>query len=292
MAQAEEVERFAARLRMLKSRSGSSFEMLARQTGISRSSLHRYCAGTKLPAGYGTVHTFAKACGASSEELRELHRLWALADAARSSAAPDDGADDGLDDPSAAEPATAGPSPGERDADHAGAGPETVAGPSPRPVAPASPERRRWRPLPVVAVTIALAAIAAAVFVVLETGSGAESPTIVESETVTVSSTAPVRVFNIEGDCKSRPQRVPACSMGLARDPRQRYDADNVVGHRVWHDDVLQADCVLYGGDRVEDETGVGTTRWFRVRLADVPGGVAWLPAVRTHDNPTLPVCA
>lgn len=79
--------------------------------------------------------------------------------------------------------------------------------------------------------------------------------------------------------------------MGLAINPRLKYQAGNVVGHRVWHGDVLNADCVLYDGDRVEDESGVGTTRWFRVRLKDVPGGYAWLPAVRTHDNPTLPTC-
>ena len=88
MAKTEEAERFAAQVRVLKDRAGISFEELARQTGVSSSSLHRYCSGTKIPTGYGVVHTFGKACGGSSEELRELHRLWALADAARPSGNP------------------------------------------------------------------------------------------------------------------------------------------------------------------------------------------------------------
>lgn len=280
MTQAEEAEQFAARLRMLKERSGSSFEALARQTGISRSSLHRYCAGTKLPSGYGPVHAFAKVCGASSEELRELHRLWALADAARPSTAP---AVTSPDDPPADDPPPGG---GEVRW-------EVAAEPSSRPVAPASRERRRVpRPVVVAAVSIVLVATAVTVFVVLAPERDPGEPTVMRSQQGTVFAIAPVRVFNIEGDCKSRKERVPACSMGLARDPRRKYNAHNVVSYRVWHDDVLNADCVLYEGDRVEDETGVGTTRWFRVRVPQVSGGTAWLPAVRTHDNPTLPICS
>jgi serine/threonine-protein kinase len=103
--------------------------------------------------------------------------------------------------------------------------------------------------------------------------------------------TAPVRVYDVEGNCKDRTDRFPACSLGLAINPRLKYQAGNVVTHRVWNGDVLNADCVLYDGDRVEDEDGVGTTRWFRVRLNDVPGGYAWLPAVRTRDSPALPTC-
>ena len=79
--------------------------------------------------------------------------------------------------------------------------------------------------------------------------------------------------------------------MGLAINPRLMYDRRNVVSHRVWHCDVLNADCVLNDGVQVEDENGVKTTDWFRVHLPDVPGGYAWLPAMRTHDNPVLPTC-
>ncbi|MEV6628158.1 helix-turn-helix domain-containing protein [Amycolatopsis sp. NPDC051106] len=76
-------DKFAAYLRMLKDRSGQGYERLGRQAGASGSSLHRYCSGKSVPADYRVVHSFAKVCGASAEELRELHQLWALADAAR-----------------------------------------------------------------------------------------------------------------------------------------------------------------------------------------------------------------
>ncbi|MEV6638627.1 helix-turn-helix domain-containing protein [Amycolatopsis sp. NPDC051371] len=76
-------DKFAAYLRMLKDRSGQGYERLGRQAGASGSSLHRYCSGKSVPADYRVVHSFAKVCGASAEELRELHQLWALADAGR-----------------------------------------------------------------------------------------------------------------------------------------------------------------------------------------------------------------
>ncbi|GAB3164021.1 helix-turn-helix domain-containing protein [Amycolatopsis stemonae] len=76
-------EKFAAYLRMLKDRSGQGYERLGKQAGASGSSLHRYCSGKSVPADYRVVHSFAKVCGASADELRELHQLWALADAGR-----------------------------------------------------------------------------------------------------------------------------------------------------------------------------------------------------------------
>jgi hypothetical protein len=78
-----QADRFAAYLRMLKERSGRGFDRLGRQAGVSGSSLHRYCSGLSVPSDYRVVHSFAKVCGASAEELRELHQLWALADAER-----------------------------------------------------------------------------------------------------------------------------------------------------------------------------------------------------------------
>ncbi|MDX2933384.1 helix-turn-helix domain-containing protein [Streptomyces ipomoeae] len=83
MSECTESERFAACLRSLKERSGLSYAALAAKTGTSGSSVHRYCLGTSVPQDYGTVHRLAVACGAAPEELRTLHRLWALADAAR-----------------------------------------------------------------------------------------------------------------------------------------------------------------------------------------------------------------
>ncbi|MGW4907291.1 helix-turn-helix domain-containing protein [Streptomyces sp. NPDC004270] len=76
-------EKFAAHLRMLKDRSGRGYDRLGKEAGVSGSSLHRYCSGLSVPTDYRVVHAFAKVCGASAEELRELHRLWALADTDR-----------------------------------------------------------------------------------------------------------------------------------------------------------------------------------------------------------------
>ncbi|MFF3447585.1 helix-turn-helix domain-containing protein [Streptomyces sp. NPDC002667] len=78
-----QTEKFAACLRMLKDRSGKGYDRLGKEAGVSGSSLHRYCSGLSVPADYRVVHSFGKVCGASPEELRELHRLWALADTDR-----------------------------------------------------------------------------------------------------------------------------------------------------------------------------------------------------------------
>lgn len=83
MSACTEIERFAAFLRSLKNRSGLSYEALAAKSGIAGSTLHRYCRGTSVPQDYGSVHRLAKVCGAAPDELRNLHRLWALADASR-----------------------------------------------------------------------------------------------------------------------------------------------------------------------------------------------------------------
>lgn len=104
--------------------------------------------------------------------------------------------------------------------------------------------------------------------------------------------TARITVYNIEAPCRKQTERLRTCSMGLALDPHKKYKSGNVSEHRIWHGDVLEADCVVYEGDRVADETGVGTTRWYRVKVAEEPSGHAWFPAVRTRHEPTaLPTC-
>lgn len=243
-----EAERFAAQIRALKDRAGISFEQLAGRTGISGSSLHRYCSGTKIPTGYGVVHTFAKACGASNEELRELHRLWALADAARSSSTVPDG------------------------------GPMNVTD---NEHTTASPARRRPRRRRLMLATVTVTVVTAIVASVIALLNAVDSP----------AATAHVRVFNVDEGCRNRSDRVPGCSIGLAIDPRLNYDAHNVVGHRVWHGDPLNADCIVYDGDEVTDEIGTKSTRWYRVHLDDVPDGHAWLSGIRTRDDPGLPAC-
>ncbi|MEU9451526.1 helix-turn-helix domain-containing protein [Streptomyces sp. NPDC048277] len=83
MVASPHTEKFAACLRMLKDRSGRGYDRLGKEAGVSGSSLHRYCSGLSVPTDYRVVHAFGKVCGASAEELRELHRLWALADTDR-----------------------------------------------------------------------------------------------------------------------------------------------------------------------------------------------------------------
>lgn len=90
----KEAERLAARLRALKCRAGVSYEVLAKSTGVSRSTLHRYGTGS-LPASFGHVLAFGRACGATREELREIHTLWALATAGAGAAHRDRAAGEG-----------------------------------------------------------------------------------------------------------------------------------------------------------------------------------------------------
>ncbi|MFE6620213.1 helix-turn-helix domain-containing protein [Streptomyces sp. NPDC057740] len=119
-SQPVEFDEFAACLRALKERADLSYDALARRTRIGRSSLHRYCSGSHVPQDYGAAHRFATACGASPEELRRLHRLWALADAARE---PDRGVD--------ADPAPAAPDPDPE--------PDSSSDPAPEPDSPSDP---------------------------------------------------------------------------------------------------------------------------------------------------------
>ncbi|SDN65685.1 ATP-binding protein [Allokutzneria albata] len=82
MGGTDAVAEFAAVLRGLKERSGRSFAALAHRTGTSRSTLHRYCAGSVLPPDYRLVSQLAAACGANRRELARLRRLWEFAEAA------------------------------------------------------------------------------------------------------------------------------------------------------------------------------------------------------------------
>ncbi|WP_327074184.1 helix-turn-helix domain-containing protein [Kitasatospora purpeofusca] len=85
-----ETEKFAELLRALKDRSGRSYGVLAARLHVSTSTLHRYCNGAAVPTEYAPVERLARVCGASADELVELHRRWILADASRrrESAAP------------------------------------------------------------------------------------------------------------------------------------------------------------------------------------------------------------
>ncbi|MFD0417697.1 helix-turn-helix domain-containing protein [Streptomyces sp. NPDC127108] len=78
-----EMASLAELLREFKERSGLSYGALAKRLHLSTSTLHRYCNGDAVPTGFGPVERFARLCGATPEELVEVHRRWILADAAR-----------------------------------------------------------------------------------------------------------------------------------------------------------------------------------------------------------------
>ncbi|MEU6995096.1 helix-turn-helix transcriptional regulator [Streptomyces sp. NPDC046465] len=67
----------------LKARSGLSYGVLGERLHMSSSALHRYCSGDAVPAQFALAERFARVCGATREELVEVHRRWVLADAAR-----------------------------------------------------------------------------------------------------------------------------------------------------------------------------------------------------------------
>ncbi|MGW2209380.1 helix-turn-helix domain-containing protein [Streptomyces sp. NPDC001781] len=132
MGAAEEIGEFAALLRELKQRSGLSYEALAKRAHMSTSTLHRYCRGDGVPADYAVLSRTARLCGATPEELVELHRRWVLADAARERGR-----------------RTAAPAPEES------APPAPAPGPAPAPAEEPSrrPRRRHW---PLIAAAVAL----------------------------------------------------------------------------------------------------------------------------------------
>ncbi|WP_327331442.1 helix-turn-helix transcriptional regulator [Streptomyces anulatus] len=126
MATPEAVE-FAALLKDLKDRSGRSYGVLAGKLHVSTSTLHRYCNGDAVPNEFAPVERFARVCGASGDELVEVHRRWIVADAARRR--PPVGAA-----PGAAEPAPSpSPVPASVPVPSAAPAPAPPAAPSPAP---------------------------------------------------------------------------------------------------------------------------------------------------------------
>lgn len=136
----------------------------------------------------------------------------------------------------------------------------------------------------VAAIVAALAACTALAVQLRHHGTSPAAP-------LNAASTQPIRVFNVDGDCAVQAERLPVCSLGLAKNPHVYKTRDDVYPHRVWHGDFLTTDCVIHDGVRVNDEHGKGSPTWYRIRTDDVPGGVAWLPEVRTHDSPQVPEC-
>ncbi|MFI1502519.1 helix-turn-helix domain-containing protein [Streptomyces platensis] len=78
-----ETAEFARQLRRLKERSGRSYGVLAGQLHMSVATLHRYCNGGAVPRDFAPADRLARRCGATPDELVELHRRWIVADEAR-----------------------------------------------------------------------------------------------------------------------------------------------------------------------------------------------------------------
>ncbi|OEU91612.1 hypothetical protein DB35_09345 [Streptomyces abyssalis] len=76
--------RLGEELEDLKRRSGRSYAALAHRTGLSRSTLHRYCQGATVPGSFGVVERIARVCGASDEEVDRLYRAWRSPDGRQS----------------------------------------------------------------------------------------------------------------------------------------------------------------------------------------------------------------
>ncbi|WP_405867802.1 serine/threonine protein kinase [Streptomyces sp. NBC_01515] len=153
--------------------------------------------------------------------------------------------------------------------------------------------QRRRRLVLGTAVATALCAATAAVWVyVADDGATRDDPVHAENVSETAGP-SPITVYNVEPTCRAHAaDRDQQCSLGLAIDPLSPYTVDNVVATRVWHGDVLTAQCRLPQGLPVTDEFGHRSTQWYRVRLpAGASGSTAWFPAVRTKDRPALPTC-
>ncbi|MFB7866257.1 helix-turn-helix domain-containing protein [Streptomyces sp. NPDC056069] len=124
----------AGLLRTLKERSGLSYGALAKRLHVSTSTLHRYCNGDAVPAEFAPVERLGRLCGASREELVELHRAWIVADEARKRGRADTapaGATAAADGAGVTDGAADGEGDGEGDGEAAGSSPVPAEAPVP-----------------------------------------------------------------------------------------------------------------------------------------------------------------
>ncbi|MGW5445592.1 helix-turn-helix domain-containing protein [Streptomyces asiaticus] len=135
-----DMEEFAELLRELKGRTNRSYAALAARSGVSASALHRYCSGASVPGDYDVLARFGKVCGASGEELLELHRRWVLADAERKRAGSRAPAGVSVGRAGAAGGVTEGVSRVDVSRAETGGGPDAETGAEPGPGAASEPE--------------------------------------------------------------------------------------------------------------------------------------------------------
>ncbi|MFJ9869248.1 helix-turn-helix domain-containing protein [Streptomyces sp. NPDC101165] len=160
---ADESQELAKLLLALKERSGRSYGALGKRLHISTSTVHRYCNGTTVPNDYAPLERLARVCGATRDELVELHRHWILADAARRRATSPEG-----------EPADAPDAPDAAVVTAAPASSKAPAEPSPTAAPPVRPRRRRSAVV-AAAVVGAVAVTAAVAAAATQFGSAADS---------------------------------------------------------------------------------------------------------------------
>ncbi|GAA4010169.1 hypothetical protein GCM10022247_35410 [Allokutzneria multivorans] len=67
---------FAAALLRMKISTGLSFDALARQAEVTRSALHSWCSGERLPAEEGKVVSVIQACGGSDTACADWVQAW------------------------------------------------------------------------------------------------------------------------------------------------------------------------------------------------------------------------
>ncbi|MEV7194497.1 helix-turn-helix domain-containing protein [Streptomyces sp. NPDC093510] len=79
MDQAAGAGELASLLTELKRRSGLSFQELAGRTFLSRTTVHRFCSGARVPNDYAVVVRLARECGAEPEDLNRLLAYWRAA---------------------------------------------------------------------------------------------------------------------------------------------------------------------------------------------------------------------
>ncbi|MFH9420381.1 helix-turn-helix transcriptional regulator [Streptomyces sp. NPDC017529] len=276
---------FVTALRRMHGELGLSLKELEGRLPASRSSLSRYLRGQSLPDERLLVQ-WCKVSFTGEDRLPALVDLLHRAQEA---------------EPSASEPSVSVEEEGPA-GDGAGAGSgDSVPESGGRGLAwlrSGSAVRRRLRyGLAALGVAVAVSGATAAVWSMnaaddTPPASGASASGTAGGEPATASPSpgaARITVHNVERAC--RQGRGANCALGLARDPYLPYRPSNIAG-RVWHGDVLRAECRISNGVTVTDEVGGHSSVWFRV----VHGGRRmWVPGIRIRpeqvDNTTLPAC-
>ncbi|GAB6903472.1 helix-turn-helix domain-containing protein [Kineosporia succinea] len=270
-------DEFVRALASLRVAAGESYRALHQRTGIPLSTLNDTLSGRRKPRN-PVIRQVVQAYADDDAQAAAWLENWAVLMVDESRPADPAGSAD------AADPARSGTS-----------APLTGA----MPVLPAStiapsdtPNARKTRSRLWIVAAVAAAVVVLGAGLVWQIGlagdePGDPGPDAGPDAAAVLDRGTELTVFNVEEPC--RDQRIAACALGLYRSPWEPRSADNQTG-RVFHEDVVVADCVIADGRLITDETGVSTHRWYHVA---VPGSdvVGWLPAVRTRTDVEVAAC-